>query len=586
MIYVSSKKNHYNDFDWVSYLKYYTNLLDEGYTTKEQTWWHYLNIGEFNGYHFFNIHNPNEEITNNILDELTFFDYTVYSNYYPQLKNEGYETKEQLKWHYLNIGKIQGLSFFHIHQREQNMQLLKKLQEQNAENHKENIPEPHMENNPEPNTANNPEQHMENNPEPNTANIPEPDIDKNIDKNIEKKINTQSMTNKKTVYYYIDNTCRYPIRTGIQIVSIYLAREFVENEDRYKFDVIFVKWNDTEKSLVPCNTNEVEYFFNYNEKSHKILFDEYDDYQPIHLNKRRLMENSVFFCPELTFVTYQHLPKELNIYLKTYKLGSIYILYDIIPLVLPEYVFLYENFKSYVYHNLLNSDRIITISNFTKEEFLKYAEKNELYSIEFPSVISVPLPHQYRNKKRILASNNVDKKIKILLPGTVEPRKQQMKMVKLFNKFIQLHPEIDVELIIFGTVLDIYKDEFNEEIKLSMGKIIYLGIIDNETLFRLYKTSTFLCFISKYEGYGFPISESLWHGLPVLTGNFGSMAEIAKCGCYCIDTNNENEIYEALNHLIKNPILIEKLKNEINNCSLTKWCEYAEKIYKEILKEL
>ena len=51
--------------------------------------------------------------------------------------------------------------------------------------------------------------------------------------------------------------------------------------------------------------------------------------------------------------------------------------------------------------------------------------------------------------------------------------------------------------------------------------------------------ATFTCFISIYEGFGFPISESLWHGIPVLTSNFGSMEEIAICGgCYSINTNN------------------------------------------------
>jgi glycosyltransferase involved in cell wall biosynthesis len=230
---------------------------------------------------------------------------------------------------------------------------------------------------------------------------------------------------------------------------------------------------------------------------------------------------------------------------------------------------------------------VICISNFTKQEFLKYAEENDLYNIEFPSVVSIPLPYQYRNKKRIKSKENQNTKIKILLPGTIEPRKQQMLLIKLFNRFITQNPEIDVELITFGSVLQIYQEEMNQQIQLSKGKIIYLGIIDNETLFDLYKNSSFLCFISKYEGYGFPISESLWHGLPVLTSNFGSMAEVASCGgCYCIDTTNENEIYEALNHLIKNPIFIEKLKKEIDDAILTNWNFYAEKVYGEIVKEL
>ena len=90
-----------------------------------------------------------------------------------------------------------------------------------------------------------------------------------------------------------------------------------------------------------------------------------------------------------------------------------------------------------------------------------------------------------------------------------------------------------------------------------------------------------------YEGFGLPISESLWHGVPVLTSNFGSMHEVAKFGgCYTVNTHSESEIYEALKHLIINPLFIEKLKNEINNNIFTTWKDYSEKIYAEIIDEL
>ena len=130
-------------------------------------------------------------------------------------------------------------------------------------------------------------------------------------------------------------------------------------------------------------------------------------------------------------------------------------------------------------------------------------------------------------------------------------------------------------------------NNFNTEVEKSNGKIKYLGLITNETLFDLYKTASFSCFLSFYEGFGFPISESLWHGTPVLTANFGSMNEIAKYGgCYCIDTTDENEIYKALDTLVKKPEILKKLKKEIEQAPFTTWENYADEIYKEILEEI
>jgi glycosyltransferase involved in cell wall biosynthesis len=168
------------------------------------------------------------------------------------------------------------------------------------------------------------------------------------------------------------------------------------------------------------------------------------------------------------------------------------------------------------------------------------------------------------------------------LPGTIEPRKQQLLVMELFNKFIQNHPEVNVELITFGHS-NYPHYIINEQIQKSKNKIKYLGIISNTDMMELYKTATFSCFLSKYEGYGLPVAESLWHGVPVLTSCLGSMAEIASCGgCYCINAYNPTDIYDALCILIKNPKIVLKLKEDLLKTKLISWDDYAENIYKEI----
>lgn len=394
------------------------------------------------------------------------------------------------------------------------------------------------------------------------------------------------MINKKTIYYFIDYVSSNEIRTGIQIVTIFLARELLLI-DQDIFDIIFVKWNTILQSLIPCNKDEIDSCFDNS-------ITDYSNYLPIHLNKQRELSNCLFFCPELTFVNYIDLPVNLNKYLTTYEIKSIFILYDIIPIRLKDYSFLKENFQKYINHNLLNSDKIIAISEFSKNEFLSYAEENKLFNINFPVIKTVALPYQYRNMdKQTRTELTIDtkltidtNKIIILLPGTIEKRKQQIVLMRLFNKFIKEYPEIEVELITFGNITDNCKSEFNLEVKASNKKIKYLGVIDNERLSKLYKIAKFTCFISLYEGYGLPISESLWYGVPVLTSNFGSMDEIAKCGgCFSINTYDEIEIYEALKQLIINPLFLEKLKNEIKTNIFTTWQNYSEKIYDEIIDE-
>lgn len=388
-------------------------------------------------------------------------------------------------------------------------------------------------------------------------------------------LNTQLSINKvtkKIIYYYVDHTCIHNCRTGIQIVTIYLAKQLYKKMNG--IDIIFVKWCDINLCLVPCDSEQINHLFNYNETEDFIEKIEYANYEPIHLS---LNNDSVFFCPELPIP--EHVVNLVN-YTEKWSLKTIVILYDIIPLVLKDnqYSQIFDYFRKYIRTLILRSTKIITISNFTKNELLDYVKANKIKDI--PVVESCLLPYQYRNKNQVINENNG--KITILLPGTIEPRKQQFTLMKLFNKFIKLNPNIDAELITFGSLW--YPQEMLDvEINESNGKIKYLGIISNEQLFDLYKTASFSCFISTYEGYGFPISESLWHGTPVLTANFGAMYEVAQIGgCYCIDTNNETEIYEAMEKMIKEPEILVKLENEISRANFTTWENYADQIYKMI----
>lgn len=520
MLLNSKNGKEYVNFNWKLYLNIYSELNNAGYKTQEEVWWHFVNIGEPSGYLYFDINDYNT-----YLQRYNDFNCEDYKSFIKKkdkidLINNGYKTKEEIWWHYVTTN--------------------------------------------------------------NYSNYP----------SLVYEINSDIIANqvKKTIYYFIHHTCSNSIRTGIQIVTIYLAKELLKLQIQYNFEVIFVKWDFNYNALVPCNKEDIEFLFHLDEgdnECNKLIENiSYPNSFPIHVNNETL-ENAIFFCPEIVFVINNKLPMFLKQYLKRYNLKSIYILYDIIPLVLSDYEFIKTNFNEYFTNNLLNADKIITISKFTKDEFIKYSTQNNLInkSVSFPLVESISLPYQYRDKpfsKYLITS----KKITILLPGTVEPRKQQIVLMKMFNKFIEQNPTIDVELIVFGQIISICISDFFKELNLSKGKIQYLGIISNTELFYLYSTATFSCYISKYEGYGFPISESLWHGTPVLTSNFGSMREVASIGgCYCIDTNNIDEIYNALYNLITNKEITFALKNNINPQKLTTWASYSKKICTNMLND-
>jgi glycosyltransferase involved in cell wall biosynthesis len=527
---------NFENFDWELYVDNYSFLKDKN-MNKHKAWKHFKMIGLENNYIYFDITKRNEY---NLMFEN--FDWEVYLSTYEYIRSPNIHEKYSAWWHYCNYGKNEGCSYISVNKSITPKYHIRDLLQQNGKilcNNNDTINDDTISNN---DTINN---------------------------------------NKITIYYYIDHLISTEHRSGIQILTIYLAKCLYENRDEYKCDIIFVKWDNS--CIIPCNSNEIKNIFNDSNIPEIV----YSNYNPIHMNDICIFD-SVFFCPELTFSRCysEDFLNKLNNYLTYYQFKTIYILYDIIPLVLDAYHGLCDIFKCYLIKTLLPSSKIICISNFTRDEFLKYCKTNNFYNNDkFPHISSILLPYQFRNTQRVLDNTKIDEsKITILLPGTIEPRKQQIMFMKIFNKFTENNPEIDVEIIVYGNIWESCKEEFFNVIEKSNNKIKYLNFISDDSISDLYKKASFLTFISIYEGFGFPIAESLWHGLPVLTSNFGSMAEIAVApGCYAINSCSKQEIYRALDTLVKNKSVILNLKNNIVNNSLSYWTEYTKCIVNEFI---
>jgi glycosyltransferase involved in cell wall biosynthesis len=277
----------------------------------------------------------------------------------------------------------------------------------------------------------------------------------------------------------------------------------------------------------------------------------------------------------------------LSYFLIEKNIKSVFILHDLLPLQFnfKEYDYLLDGFKTYLYNNICTSYKVICVSEFTKNCLNEYLQQHP-YHFGYPPILNIPMPYQFRDEEKNIKLDeaSLGNTFKILLPGSIESRKQQILFMKIFNKFIKKNPELDVELIVFGKVAEILKEEFEKEITRSNGKIEYLNYISNKELGNLYKDATLTCVLSLYEGWGMPIAESLWNGTPVLTSNFGSMKEVGgQGGCLLVDSTKESDIYNALDTLIKSSTEITKLKEDIKKCTFLDWNTYSNQLLNECL---
>ena len=188
---------------------------------------------------------------------------------------------------------------------------------------------------------------------------------------------------------------------------------------------------------------------------------------------------------------------------------------------------------------ILKSTHIITISDKTKKEILKYTtvNKNKI------TVIGVCI----HNKKKKKVKHFYKKKPKILIIGT-----RDNKNIK--NILMSLN-DIDCELIIIGHLIKEYLFIL-KKFKISYKN--YVGL-NNRAIFKKYVESDLLMFPSQYEGFGMPILEAQTVGRVVITSNLEPMTSVGGNGALYVNPYNIKNIKNTVKKVIDNKSLRNKL---------------------------
>lgn len=263
---------------------------------------------------------------------------------------------------------------------------------------------------------------------------------------------------------------------------------------------------------------------------------------------------------------------------------------DVIPLSHPQFLKSRSRYlKSYLWKKLTQrADRIITISEFSKTEIIKYLgyPENQI------DVIPLGVNARYfemigdSEKKNTLASLGISSPFFLFL-GSIQPRKN---LVRLLDAHARLPRSLATQypLVIAGklawddgtTIMAIEK-------AINAGTAKRLHYITETQKQCLLQTALGLTFTSLYEGFGLPITEAFASGLPVITSNCTSMPEVSGDAALIVDPHNVEQITDALLSLIEDDALTQSLKNKgLIRSKLFSWKSNADKtlsIYRKMI---
>lgn len=214
--------------------------------------------------------------------------------------------------------------------------------------------------------------------------------------------------------------------------------------------------------------------------------------------------------------------------------------------------------------SLDKSDRIITISEFSRAEIKKYLKtgKKQIHKISlgvdhsiYHPVHDLAILDEVRNRYSLPADF-------ILFVGNVKPHKNLKNLVLACSK-LQKAPYANLKLVIVGKKEGfITGDNSLQDLVIQLGmsdRITFTGYVENEHLPVMYRLASLFVFPSLYEGFGLPPLEAMASGCPAIVSNAASMPEVCQDACYYFDGKNPDSITTAIQEVLENTELRRSL---------------------------
>ncbi|MCM8819320.1 MAG: glycosyltransferase family 4 protein [Candidatus Omnitrophica bacterium] len=245
-----------------------------------------------------------------------------------------------------------------------------------------------------------------------------------------------------------------------------------------------------------------------------------------------------------------------------------------------------NRFKPFIFYlkKAINlADKIITVSQYSKEEIIKTFDiEKEKVKVVYNCVGKIFKKVEQDRSKYIAKKYKIDKPY-ILYVGNFYPHKNIKGLLKAFLIFLKEFSK-SYKLVIIAKKNKFFKDiyRYAKEIKVS-DYVIFLDFVSDEELVYFYNFADIFVLPSFYEGFGLTALEAIACGNVVAVSNIGSLKEIFADAVVYFDPYNPKDIFEKMVMLIKD----EKLKCTLKEKSINLIAKFSvENFSSKLLEEI
>lgn len=288
-----------------------------------------------------------------------------------------------------------------------------------------------------------------------------------------------------------------------------------------------------------------------------------------------------------------HSPENATLFLKMNNQKKVITVYDILPCLFPEFFGITSlRYKILFQNTLRTSDKIIAISNNTKEDLINH------FKVPEDKIVVIYLAaddkfKQLPSKEIEIIKNKYHLNFPfILYVGSFMKHKNIPSLIKAFYKFRQSDYYLynPYKLVFVGAKKWQYREILEMVYELNLkDDVVFLGSIPDDDLPAIYNAANLFVYPSIYEGFGLPPLEAMACGCPVITSNTSSLPEVVGNAAVLVDTSNIDDLVDSIYQVLANDDLKRTIvKRGLERAKCFNWRICAEEtleVYKSLCNE-
>lgn len=262
------------------------------------------------------------------------------------------------------------------------------------------------------------------------------------------------------------------------------------------------------------------------------------------------------------------------------------LVHDLIPLLCPEF---FEhgrapNFENFMKEVLPLADVLLTNSQSTGRDVIRWCKREGVRLKAEPR--HLPIGTGFARPSPGALPAGLEPGSFVLFVSTIEIRKNHLQAFRVWHRLLQDMPRDRVPTLVFaGTpgwmVTDLLKAI--ESTNRLNGKLVMIQGPDDATLCALYQACRFTLFLSYYEGWGLPISDSLSFGKVCVAANRTSLPEAGGTSCLYVDPDDTTGAYKTIRRLVEDPAMLPELERKLASSFVpVPWSVTAEAVLESV----